>query len=320
MDFFTHFLIGMLLGFYTLHPLGYNFVVYAGLMAILPDFDVLFSPLAKITKSNLFSHKAISHTLIFGVLISLLTSIPFSIITGESFFIAWLIGAIYYILHVFLDFLMASKVMLFFPFSKRKYRFFIDRAINFYLFLTTVSIMVIYTILFFYTTPTTILIISNYIFGFYVSYLSYRFLVKLWFHFKLTKQEKFIPGISPLNYYIYSANTNESEKQFKLTKKSVFSSKSTIILETSLKIDSPQAFFYEKSLLLAREYPFFTKWEDKIPIIIESEDTINVIILLAESYRQDSGYGFQALYDKHTAEIIHKSEGFNLHIKGHSIK
>ena len=315
MDLFTHFLIGMLLGFYTLHPLGYNFVVYAGLMAILPDFDVLFSPLVKITKSNLFSHKAISHTLLFGVLISLVTSIPFSVITGESFFTAWLIGAIYYNLHVFLDFLMASKVMLFFPFSKRKFRFFIDRAINFYLFLITIGIMVVYTILFFYTTPITILLFSNFIFGFYVLYLSYRFLIKLWFYFKLTKQEKFIPGISPLNYYIYSVNTNESEKQFKLTKKNIFSSKSTIILETSLKIDSPQALLYEKSLLLAKEYPFFTKWEDKIPIIVESEDTIKVIILLAESYRQDSGYGIQLLFDKNTQEMIEKSEGFNFHVK-----
>ncbi|NHJ22184.1 MAG: metal-dependent hydrolase [Candidatus Lokiarchaeota archaeon] len=315
MDFFTHFLIGMLLGFYTLHPLGYSFVVYAGLMAILPDFDVLLSPLVKITRSNLFSHKAISHTLLSGVLISLVTSIPFSVITGESFFTAWLIGAIYYDIHVFLDFLMASKVMLFFPFSKRKFRFFIDRAINFYLFLTTVGIMVVYTILFFYMPLTTILLFSNFVFGFYILYLSYRFLVKLWFYFKLTKHEKFIPGISPLNYYIYSINTDASEQQFKLTKKSIFSSKSTIIIESSLKIDSPQAILYEKSLLLAKEYPFFTKWEDKIPIIVESEDTVKVIILLAESYRQDSGYGFQVLYNKRTNEIIEKSEGFNFHVR-----
>ncbi|MFX1502181.1 MAG: hypothetical protein ACFFDH_14550, partial [Promethearchaeota archaeon] len=78
-----------------------------------------------------------------------------------------------------------------------------------------------------------------------------------------------------------------------------------------------QAMLYEQSLLLAKKYPFFTKWEDKIPIIIESEDTIKVIILLAESYRQDSGYGFQVLYDKRTNEIIEKSEGFNFHVKKH---
>lgn len=319
MDLFSHFLIGLLLGFYTLHPLGYNFVIYAGIMAILPDFDVLFSPLTKITKSNLFSHKAISHTLIFGVFISSITSIFFSLITGESFLIAWLIGAIYYNFHVFLDFLMASKIMLFFPFTKRRYRFFIDRAINFYLFLITISIMVVYVILFFYSPLNSILIFSNFIFGFYLLYLSYRFLVKLWFSFKLTDQEKFIPGISLFNYYIYSVHTNASGKQFKLIKKSIFSSVSTILLETTLKTDSPQAVLYEKSLLLASEYLFFSKWEDRIPIIIESEDTVKVIILLAESYRQDSGYGFQAIYDKRTDEIIHKSEGFNLHIKDHSI-
>lgn len=315
MDLFSHFLIGLLLGFYTLHPLGYNFVIYASIMAILPDFDVLFSPLTKIMKSNLFSHKAISHTLIFGILISLITSILFSVITAESFLIAWLIGAIYYNFHVFLDFLMASKVMLFFPFTKRKYRFFIDRAINFYLFLITISIMVVYVILFFYSTLNSILIFSNIIFGFYLSYLGYRFLVKLWFYFKLTDQEKFIPGISPFNYYIYSVNTKADEKQFKLIKKSIFSSASTIILETALKIDSSQDVLYEKALLLASEYPFFSKWEDRIPIIIESEDTVKVIILLAESYRQDSGYGFQVLYDKSTNEIINKSEGFNLHVR-----
>jgi len=320
MDLFTHFLIGMLLGFYTLHPLGYQFVLYAGLMAILPDFDVFFSPLTKIMKSNLFSHKAISHTLVYGVLISLITSIFFTAITGESFLLAWLIGAIYYDFHVFLDFLMASKVMLYFPFSKRRVRFFIDRAINFYLLLISICVIVVYIILFLFSTPNYVLILSNFIFGFYLLYLTYRFLVKLWFYLRLSDQEKFIPGISPFNYYIYSTYTNAGEKHFKLIKKGIFTSTSTIIFETTLKMDSTQAAFYEKSLLLAKDYPFFSKWEDKIPLITESEEIIDVTILLAESYHQNSGYGFQVHYDKNTSEVIHKSEGFNLHVKNYSVK
>ena len=143
--------------------------------------------------------------------------------------------------------------------------------------------------------------------------------MKIYFKVKLPPSHRFIPGITPFTYYIYSTNTKNEEEHFKLVKKSIFTSNSISLIDTKLKLNSIQAHFYDKSLQLAKDYPFFSKWEDKIPYITEYDNTINVTILLAESYFRNSGYGFKVHFNKSTSEIIDKSEGFNLHIKNNSI-
>ncbi len=130
MDYFTHNLIGFLLSFFTLKSLGLPFIIFGGIMAILPDLDVFLEPIKIFRNSKLLSHKGISHSFFGAFIISAITGGIFSIITGELYIISWIIGFSFYSLHVILDFLVASKIPLLFPFSKRRFRFFIDRAIN----------------------------------------------------------------------------------------------------------------------------------------------------------------------------------------------
>jgi hypothetical protein len=109
------------------------------------------------------------------------------------------------------------------------------------------------------------------------------------------------------------------EMHFKLEKKNIFTSNSRTLLDSTIKLNSIQANFYEKSLLLAEDYAFFSKWEDRIPFITEYDNTVTVTILLAESYFRNSGYGLKFNFNKTTSEMIDKSEGFNLHIKNNTI-
>jgi membrane-bound metal-dependent hydrolase YbcI (DUF457 family) len=315
MDFFTHFLIGLLISSFTLHRFGIGLVLYLGFMAVTPDFDVIFESLNFIRRNKILAHKGISHSYVFAIGITAITGGIFSLITRVPFLYVWPLGFLFYCLHITLDFLAASKTPIFYPLSRKRYRFFIDRAINFYMLLISIGIILTYVISFFAFPVFNLLVFSYWVSGFYIIYFSFRVFMKVYFKIKLPASHRFIPGISPLNYYIYSTNTQGEEKHFKLVKKSIFGLNSQVLIETTLKMNSIDAEFYERSLRLADNYSFFSKWEDRIPLISESEETINVTILLAESYYRNSGYGFEVHYDKRTSEILSKSEGFNLHLK-----
>ena len=315
MDLFTHFLIGLLISAFTLHRFGVGMVLYMGIMAISPDFDVFFESFKFIRRHVNLAHKGISHSYVFAVVITAITGAIFSFFTQIPFIYVWPLGFLFYSLHITLDFLAASKTPIFYPISKKRYRFFIDRAINFYMLLISLLIMLSYVILFFVWPTFNLIVFSYYVSGFYIVYFSWRIIMKIYFKIKLPSSHRFIPGITPFTYYVYSTKTENEEKHFKLVKMNIFTSNSRTLLDTKLKLNSIQATFYEKSLLLATDYPFFSKWEDRIPYISEYDNTINVTILLAESYFRNSGYGFQVHFNKTTSEVINKSEGFNLHLK-----
>ena len=319
MDSFTHFLIGLLISGFALNRFGIGMVLYMAIMAITPDFDVVFESLKFIRRHVNLSHKGISHSYVFAVAITAITGAIFSFFTQIPFLYVWPLGFLFYCLHITLDFLAASKTPIFYPISKKRYRFFIDRAINFNMLLISLGIMLSYIILFFVVPTFNLVVYSYYVAGFYIVYFAWRIIMKIYFKFKLPSSHRFIPGIAPFTYYIYSTKTENEEKRFKLVKKSIFSSNSITLLDTKLTLNSIQANFYDKSLLLAKDYAFFSKWEDRIPYISEYDNTINVTILLAESYFRNSGYGFQVHFNKTTSEIIDKSEGFNLHIKNNTI-
>ena len=315
MDSFTHFLIGILISWFTLNRFGFAMVVYMGIMAVSPDFDVVFETFKFIRRNVNLSHKGISHSYVFAVAITAITGAIFSFFTKIPFLYVWPLGFLFYSLHITLDFLAASKTPIFYPISRKRYRFFIDRAINFNLILISLAIMLTYVIIFFLWPPFTLIIFSYYASGFYIIYFSWRIIMKIYFKVKLPPSHRFIPGITPFTYYIYSTNTKNDEQQFTLVKKNILTSNSMTLFDSKLNLNSIQAYFYQKSLILAKEYAFFSKWEDKIPFFTEYDHTLSVTILLAESYFRNSGYGFQATFDLKSNAVINKSEGFNLHLK-----
>jgi membrane-bound metal-dependent hydrolase YbcI (DUF457 family) len=320
MDSLTHFLVGILISGFTLINFGFGLVLYLGIMAITPDFDVIFESFKFIRRHINLSHKGISHSYVFAVGITAITGAIFSFFTQIPFLYVWPLGFLFYSLHITLDFLAASKTPIFYPLSNKRYRFFIDRAINFYMLVISFLIMLSYVIIFFVLPTFNLIVFSYYIAGFYIVYFAWRIVMKIYFNVKLSSSQRFIPGITPFTYYIYATKTEGEEKFFKLVKKNIFSSNTKTLFDSKLNLNSIQARFYEKSLILAKDYAFFSKWEDRIPYISEYDNTVNVTILLAESYFRNSGYGFQVHFNKSTSEVIDESEGFNLHLKNKQIK
>ena len=68
MDIFTHTLMGVLVGIFTLTKLTPEAIILLWVMSYLPDFDVLLVPLQRIKKRYFLSHKAASHSFIIGLL------------------------------------------------------------------------------------------------------------------------------------------------------------------------------------------------------------------------------------------------------------
>jgi membrane-bound metal-dependent hydrolase YbcI (DUF457 family) len=311
MDFFTHFLIAVLISIFTLNSMPLIIVFYACIMAILPDFDIVLEPLKKIFKSNLLAHKGISHSFFYSALISALLGWIFSLITNQLFLTVWLIGFLFYDLHIFLDFLAASKIPLFYPITKRRFRFFIDRAINFLLALISGSIIIFYIIIFFNWPELFFSRFFYYIVGFYLSYFALRIFIKILVKINYPKSYKYIPGVSPFSYLLYSRIETESTTQFKLILKKLFKNKNRIIIESNLKEDSYNKQLYIKATNLIKKFPFGEKWDAIIPIFEKREDMIVLNLFFAESYSQGRFYSIKIMFNKETNEILELSEGFN---------
>ena len=310
MDFFSHFLIGIFIAIFALSPLGEEFVILAAVMAFLPDFDIFLEFSRSIRKSKLITHKGISHSFFSAFIISAISGLIFFFITGLSFFLAWLVGFLFYSLHVILDGLAASKIPLFYPFSKKRYRFFIDRAINPYLALTSGTIIIFYMIVYYVSPEIYYSNLTNYLLIFYLSYLAYRFFSRLWIQARLPKNFMMIPGILPFTYYTYENHNSEVKLSFKLTKNYQFSSKKIQILETEILFNSEEMEFFKLAKSLSEDYIFFSKWEAIMPLIWNNDYWITVLLFLAESYASGSAYSFEVVFDKRTKRVIHKSDGF----------
>jgi len=318
MDFFSHFLIGVIISIFTLNEFSFSIVLYAGVMSVLADFDIILQPLQLIKKSNLLAHKGISHSFFYAGIVTAITGGIFSIITGEQFSLAWLIGFLFYSMHNILDFLTASKIPIFYPLSKKRYRFFIDRAINIFLATISGSIILFYFIIFFLWPELFFSHLVNYILGFYVVYFTYRILTKIWVQFRLPKNMYFIPGILPFTYLVYENKKSEENVSFKLIKKCQFRSKNSKLIESEINLFSNEMKLFERAILLSKNYPFFSKWEFVIPVIKKNEKNINVILFLAESFTSGHAYSLKIVFDLVKNKLVNEVEGFNYRVKSKS--
>jgi membrane-bound metal-dependent hydrolase YbcI (DUF457 family) len=195
-------------------------------MAALPDFDVFLIPLQKIHKSFYFSHRGGSHSFVTSAIISLIASGIIYFVFNDSFILSWLIGFLFYSLHITLDFLTSFKTPIFFPIIKKEYNFSVEKAINPFLMFFSLTITILYVIFFvnsvsfsyFYT-------LSTFSLGFYLTYLGYRTLTKVWVQTRLPEHNYFLPGTFPFIYFIYENYSNEGNLLFKFSKKYQFLSK-----------------------------------------------------------------------------------------------
>ena len=311
MDFFTHFLMGILLSLFTLNSFNFSIVLYGIIMAVIADFDIILEPLKRIKDTPLLSHKGVSHSYFFAFLLTGIIGIFSSYLLQEPFLLVWMVGFVFYSLHLTLDFLSASKIPLFYPFYKKRVRFFIDRAINIVLAAVSGSIILFYFVVFFLWPSLYFSPIIYFILGFYLFYFSYRFIIKVWVQLRLPKYAHYIPGIFPFTYLVYQNQSNEDKLTFKLIKKTQFKEKNTTLYKTTIEKGSQKEDIFNQALGICKKYTFFLKWEYILPQFKENEKEFTLYLLLSESYFSGSFYSINIQYDKYSNQILSLGNGFS---------
>lgn len=280
-------------------------------MAIFPDIDIFVDPFTK--KRNLYflSHKAASHSYIIGIMITGILSLPISLLRGVPFYEIWLFGVIGFSIHLSLDFFGASKIPIFYPFSKKEFRVIADRAINPILALFS-GINLLILIIYYFIKPyyhVFMLLTSFYIYT-YLIYFGIKLTLRIIVQIRLEKHQQYIPGILPFFYFIYEKSANQEGIIIKLTKKFAFSSKRKEIINHHIIKNSESMLYFELAEKVSQEYRFFHKWSSIIPFFQYEDNFIHVVLILAESYFHSSSYFLSIIFEKDTHLIKYREEGF----------
>ncbi|MFW9970522.1 MAG: metal-dependent hydrolase [Candidatus Odinarchaeota archaeon] len=321
MDFFTHMFMGILAGLFSLTKLIPEAIILMWIMTFLPDFDVLLEPLQKIRKMYYLSHKAGSHSYIVGLIFTGIVSLIISIFRNVLFIEIWFAGFIGYSIHVSLDLFAASKIPIFYPISKKEYRFIADRAVNPILMVFSCINILVLSIVYF-TLPYYQILMNFALFYLYV-YLIYfviRAFLRLTIQMRIPKNQKYIPGLLPYYYFIYEKNSTIESTTFNLSKQFVFSSKKQNLINQTILNLSDDFPFFKLAKQISEEYRFYHKWNYIIPFIFKNQDSVNVVLILAESFsqsvrhksikRERSSYYISIIFNKSTKQLISKTEGF----------
>jgi len=311
MDIFTHTLMGTLPCFLLLGKISPEAIILLWIMAIFPDADIFVEPFTKKWSLYYLSHKAASHSYIIGIIITGIVSVPLSLLRVVPFIEIWIAGAIGYSIHITLDFFGASKVPIFYPFSKKEFRIIADRAINPLLGLFSgINLLILLGYYFISPYYHVFMELASFYLIVYFAYFGTRLMLRLIIQLLLPKGSHYIPGFIPFFYLIYTQNSSEENIKFNLDKKFAFSLKKKALLQKSILKNSPEMTFFQKTKEIGSEYRFFHKWNAIIPFIQENEKSIKVVLILAESYSRMSSYFLSVVFDKNTKQVISKSESF----------
>ena len=303
--------MGTLPCFLLLGKISPEAIILLWVMAIFPDIDIFIEPFIK--KRNLYflSHKAASHSYIIGIVITGIISALISYFRGVQFAEIWIAGFIGFSIHVSLDFFGASKVPIFYPFSKMEFRIIADRAINPLLALFS-GFNLLTLLVYYYISPYyhIFMALTSFYSNIYLIYFGIRLILRLIVQLRLPKGSQYIPNFIPFFYLIYEKYSSDKSNTFKLSKKFAFSFKKREILNQSFLKDTEEITYLEQAKKISQEYRFFHKWNSIIPFIRENKDKVNVILILAESYSNMRSYFLSVIFNKETRNVLSKEDGF----------
>ena len=309
MDLFTHLIFGVLMYNLFLKEITFNFLIYASIFAVLPDLDVFLSPLRRIFKSNYLEHRSGSHSYVIGGIISAIIGGIYSILTQQSFFIVWIIGTIFYGIHISLDLLTTTKIPCFYPISKKEYCFYVEKAGSSFTFLTSIALITTILILFeAFQNITLIFIIINIYTYFIISYYIYRILIKIWISSHLTKDQKYLPGVLPFYYYIFEEEIENGAFSLRIEKKShLFKEK--IVYKNNENLSSLEMNLFERGSELCLKDYYYAKWTI-LPIFYRNNEVFSMRFFFLEPMVHSRAMYIQYDFNVKTQELIASNQSF----------
>ncbi len=303
MDLFTHLVVGALMYLLFMRDVTLDFLVIAVFFSVLPDLDVFLMPLKKIFHSKYFEHRGGSHSYIIGIIVAGIVSGLFFIFRQSPFFIVWIIGSLFYGLHVSMDLLTTTRIPYLFPISRKERSFHAEKAgsfftmVNSFIFLITSMFISIFS-----TDLIALRIFIDFYTIFFLIYYFYRISSKLWFSSKLNKNQKYFPGVLPFFFILFERKLVGNELSLSLVRKSLFSKNQEIFNTTTVLNDEEMAFF-EQAIKLSNEHYYFSKWT-MVPLFSKKEGIFSIRFFFIETMMRKRTMFIQYNFDILTQQMI----------------
>jgi len=303
MDFFTHLVVGALMYLLFMRDVTLDFFAIAIFFSVLPDLDIFLMPLKRIFKSNYFEHRGGSHSYIIGIIVASIFGGLFFFLRQRPFFIVWIVGSLFYGLHVSMDLLTTTRIPYLFPISRKERSFYVEKAGSFFTMLNSVTFLITSLLISIFSADIIVLrsFIDFYTF-FFLIYYFYRISSKLWFSSKLNKNQKYFPGVLPFFFVIFTKEIVGNEVSLSLVRKSHFSKNQEIFSTTTILKDEEMVFF-EQSIALCNEYYYFAKWTP-VPIFIRKEGIFSIRFFFIETMMRKRTMFIQYDFDILTQQMI----------------
>jgi membrane-bound metal-dependent hydrolase YbcI (DUF457 family) len=303
MDLFTHLVVGALMYLLFMRDVTLDFLVIAIFFSVLPDLDVFLMPLKRIFHSKYFEHRGGSHSYIIGIIVAGIFSGVFFILRQRPFFIVWIIGSLFYGLHVSMDLLTTTRIPYLFPISRKERSFNIEKAGSFF---TMVNSFIFLITSMFISIFSANIIVLRFFIDFYtiffLIYYFYRISSKLWFSSKLNENQKYFPGVLPFFFILFERKLVENELSLSLVRKSLFSKNQEIFNTTTVLNDEEMAFF-EQAIKLSNEHYYFSKWT-MVPLFSKKEGIFSIRFFFIETMMRKRTMFIQYNFDILTQQMI----------------
>ena len=285
------------------------YLIPAIFISILPDLDIFIQPLKRVFKSNYLEHRAGSHSYVVGVIISAIISGIYSLIMDQSFLIVWIIGSLFYGLHVSMDLLTTTKIPCFYPLSKKEYCFYVEKAGSMFTMLNSIGFIDLLILLYFLSADILVfrVVIDLYTF-FFISYYFYRIISKVRLSSNLKGNQKYFPGVLPYYYTIYKHEIINNEISSSLERKSHFS-KSKEIQNTKTLLTTGERSLFEKAKALCNANYYLAKWT-MLPIFIRTDEVFSIRFYFLETLMRNRTMNVQYDFNILNQQLIKVRQGY----------
>jgi membrane-bound metal-dependent hydrolase YbcI (DUF457 family) len=309
MDFFTHLVFGSLMYLLFLKEVTLDYFFIAVFFSILPDLDLFLAPLKRLIKSNYLEHRGGSHSYIIGIIISFLLGLLFSNLTHQSFFLVWIVGALFYGLHISMDLLTTTDVPYLYPLSKKEHSFYIEKAGSMFTFINSIIFILLPMVMFrIFNGMLFFQFYINFYTYFFLIYYLYRISSKIYISTTLENGQKYFPGILPFYFKLYNYKINGRDIELSIEKKSHFSKKSEIIIKIEDTLSIQEKFLFDKALELNKQHYYFAKWT-LLPIIIRKEEVLSIRFFFLETMMRTRNMFIQYDFNVDTQNFIGTNQG-----------
>lgn len=306
MDLFTHLVFGTLMYTLFLKEVTFEYIFLAIFFSVLPDLDIFITPLKRIFKSKYLDHRGGSHSYIIGIIISVIGGIIYSALTHRSFLISWIIGMVFYGLHVSMDLLTTTKIPYLYPLSKKEYSFYAEKAGSLFTMVNSVILLILLGVLYHNSADIFLfMLLIDFYTWFFIIYYLYRIISKAWLSSKLRSNQKYLPGILPFFYTIYNNEIVENKISLSLERKSHFS-KTKEVANLNSALNSEEILLFKKGMELCKANYYYAKWT-VFPIFIKNEGIFSIKFFFLETMMRNRTMYIQFDFGMLTQQII----GFN---------